>query len=45
MANKRRNGHTGPGRAGETFVRLGTVVPVKAATPEVTHAGRLDLAG
>jgi len=31
-------------RSGETVVRLGTVVPVKAGGPEVAYAGRLDLA-
>ncbi len=31
-------------RAGETVVRLGTVVPVKPGAPEVAYAGRLDLA-
>jgi phosphoribosylformylglycinamidine cyclo-ligase len=31
-------------RAGESVVRLGTVVPVKADAPRVAYSGRLDLA-
>jgi len=31
-------------RAGETVVRLGTVVPVKPGAREVAYAGRLDFA-
>jgi phosphoribosylformylglycinamidine cyclo-ligase len=30
--------------AGETVVRLGTVVPLKAGVPDVAYSGRLDLA-